>query len=105
MGHPFERIAHKSDLEELIKAVFGAHERAELLKLLDGAGIASAAVNDVAALSDHPQLDRATIGTPSGPVSIAMPPIRRGSTEAAIGPSPALDADGAAIRAEFGSRS
>ena len=99
------RIAHKSELEELIKTVFGAHERAELLKLLDGAGIASAAVNDVAALSDHPQLDRATIGTPSGPVSIAMPPIRRGSTEAAIGPSPALDADGAAIRAEFGSRS
>ena len=99
------RIAHKSELEELIKTVFGAHERAELLKLLDGAGIASAAVNDVASLSDHPQLDRATIGTPSGPVSIAMPPIRRGSTEAAIGPSPALDADGAAIRAEFGSRS
>ena len=99
------RIAHKSELEELIKTVFGAHERAELLKLLDGAGIASAAVNDVASLSDHPQLDRATIGTPTGPVSIAMPPIRRGSTEAAIGPSPALDADGAAIRAEFGSRS
>ena len=99
------RIAHKSELEELIKTVFGAHERDELLKLLDGAGIASAAVNDVASLSDHPQLDRATIGTPSGPVSIAMPPIRRGSTEAAIGPSPALDADGAAIRAEFGSRS
>ena len=99
------RIAHKSELEELIKTVFGAHERDELLKLLDGAGIASAAVNDVASLSDHQQLDRATIGTPSGPVSIAMPPIRRGSTEAAIGPSPALDADGAAIRAEFGSRS
>ncbi len=99
------RIQHKSALETLITTAFGSHDRAELLELLDAAGIASAAVNDVASLSDHPQLDRSTINTPSGPVSVAMPPIRRSGTEAALGPSPAFDADGAAIRAEFGSRS
>ncbi|MCW9041867.1 MAG: CoA transferase [Pseudopelagicola sp.] len=99
------RIAHKSELEAMIKNAFASHDRAKLLELLDGAGIASAAVNDVASLSDHPQLDRSTIGTPSGSVSVAMPPIRRSGPEAALGPSPSFDADGAAIRAEFGSRS
>lgn len=99
------RIQHKSEVEALIKTAFGAHDRAELLELLAAAGIASAAVNDVASLSDHPQLDRSTIGTPSGPISITMPPIRRSGTEVALGPSPAFDADGAAIRAEFGSGS
>lgn len=99
------RIQNKPALEALIKTVFGAHERAELLKLLDGAGIASAAVNDVASLSNHPQLDRSNIDTPSGSVSVAMPPIRRNGPEATLGPSPAFDADGTAIRAEFGPRS
>ncbi|EIE50993.1 CaiB/BaiF CoA transferase family protein [Salipiger aestuarii] len=99
------RINNKSALETLIATAFGAHDRAELLNLLDGAGIASAAVNDVAALSDHPQLDRSTIETPSGPISVAMPPIRRSNIETALGLSPAFDADGAAIRAEFGLRS
>lgn len=99
------RIQHRSELESLIKTVFGTHERAGLLQLLDSAGIASAAVNDVGSLSDHPQLDRSTIGTPSGPVSVAMPPIRRNGSEPALGPSPGFDADGAALRAEFGSHS
>ena len=99
------RIQHKSELEALIKTVFGTHERAGLLKLLDSAGIASAAVNDVGSLSDHPQLDRSTVGTPSGPVSVAMPPIRRNGSEPTLGPSPGSDADGTALRAEFGSHS
>jgi len=99
------RIQHKSELEALIKTVFGTHERAGLLKLLDSAGIASAAVNDVGSLSDHPQLDRSTVGTPSGPVSVAMPPIRRNGSEPTLGPSPGFDADGTALRAEFGSHS
>ncbi|WP_282127463.1 CaiB/BaiF CoA transferase family protein, partial [Roseobacter litoralis] len=78
------RIENKSELETLIKSVFGTYRRTELLKLLDSAGIASAAVNDVATLSQHPQLDRSTIATPSGPVSVTMPPIRRGGTGAAL---------------------
>ena len=96
------RIQNKSTLEALITTAFGSHDRPELLKLLDAAGIASAAVNDVASLSDHPQLDRSTINTPSGPVNVAMPPIRRSSTEPMLGASPAFDADGDTIRAEFG---
>lgn len=95
------RIRNKPALEALINAVFASHDRAEMQQRLDAAGIASGAVNDVAALSAHPQLDRAAIATPSGEIRIPAPPIRRSGGLAALGPSPALDADGAAIRAQF----
>ncbi|MFG6584207.1 CaiB/BaiF CoA transferase family protein [Sulfitobacter sp. 1A12779] len=96
------RIENKPALEELIKAVFASHDRTEMLKRLDAAGIASGAVNDVASLSDHPQLDRSLIGTPSGEINVPTPPIRRSLGETALGPCPAFDAEGEAIRAEFG---
>ena len=99
-----KRLDNKAELETLIKAVFASHDRAEMLKLLDAAGIASGAVNDVASLSVHPQLDRSTIGTPSGEIDVPTPPIRRSGGETTLAPSPALDAEGKAIRAEFGLR-
>jgi itaconate CoA-transferase len=102
--HNTARIENKTALETLIKAEFGAYDRAEMLKRLDMAGIASGAVNDVASLSGHPQLDRSSIGTPSGEINIPMPPIRRSGTVTDLGPSPAFDAEGQALRAEFGSR-
>ena len=86
----------------LIKTVFASHDRAEMLKRLDAAGIASGAVNDVATLSGHPQLDRSVIRTPSGEINVPTPPIRRSLGETALGPCPAFDAEGEAIRAEFG---
>ena len=96
------RIENKPALEVLIKAVFASHDRAEMLKRLDAAGIASGAVNDVATLSGHPQLDRSVIGTPSGEINVPTPPIRRSLGETALGPCPAFDAQGKALRAEFG---
>jgi crotonobetainyl-CoA:carnitine CoA-transferase CaiB-like acyl-CoA transferase len=98
------RIDNKPALEALIKTVFASHDRAEMLKLLDAAGIASGAVNDVASLSGHPQLDRSTIGTPSGEIKVPAPPIRRSLGETTLGACPAFDADGKAIRAEFDPR-
>ena len=96
------RIENKPALEVLIKDVFASHDRAEMLKRLDAAGIASGAVNDVATLSGHPQLDRSVIRTPSGEINVPTPPIRRSLGETALGPCPAFDAEGEAIRAEFG---
>ena len=98
------RIAHKPELEAFINAVFSAHDRREILKMLEVAGIANGAVNDVAALSAHPQLDRTTIETPSGDINLPAPPIRRGENDTTLGPCPALDGQGEAIRAEFGPR-
>ena len=95
------RINNKPALEALIRAVFASHDRAAMLKRLESAGIASGAVNDVASLSVHPQLDRSTIDTPSGEISLPMPPIRRSGGETTLGPSPVFDADGKAIRVEF----
>ncbi|MGC8203202.1 CaiB/BaiF CoA transferase family protein [Aliiroseovarius sp. PTFE2010] len=100
-----KRLANKGELEKVIKSVFASHDRPEILRLLDAAGIASGAVNDVASLSEHPQLDRSTISTPSGDINIPAPPIRRSAGDAALGPLPALDGEGEAIRAEFGTRS
>jgi len=99
------RLENKPALEVLIKAVFASLDRAEMLKRLDAAGIASGAVNDVAALSDHPQLDRSVIGTPSGEISVPTPPIRRCVGETTLRPCPAFDAQGKTLRAEFGPRS
>ena len=96
------RLENKAALETLIEADFTAHDRAEMLKRLDAAGIASGAVNDVASLSDHPQLDRSTIGTPSGEINVPAPPIRRSGGETKLGPCPAFDAEGQALRTEFG---
>jgi hypothetical protein len=62
-------------------------------------------VNDVATLSDHPQLDRSVIGTPSGEIKVPTPPIRRSVGETTLGPCPAFDAEGKALRAEFYPRS
>lgn len=98
------RLHHKQELEILINAVFSSHDRAEMLKRLDAAGIASGAVNDVASLSSHPQLDRSSVATPSGEINVPTPPIRRSGVETSLGPCPALDADGEAIRAEFAPR-
>ena len=99
------RLNNKPVLEALIKAEFAAHDRAEILKRLDAAGIASGAVNDVASLSNHPQLDRTDIGTPSGEINIPAPPIRRSIGKTKLGPCPAFDANGKSLRTEFGVRS
>jgi len=99
------RLENKPALEALIKAEFAAHDRAEILKRLDAAGIASGAVNDVASLSSHPQLDRTAIGTPSGEINIPAPPIRRSIGNTKLGPCPALDANGKSLRTEFAVRS
>jgi crotonobetainyl-CoA:carnitine CoA-transferase CaiB-like acyl-CoA transferase len=98
------RIDNKPALEALIKTVFASHDRVEMLKRLDAAGIAFGAVNDVASLSDHPQLDRSVISTPSGEINVPAPPIRRSVGETTLGPCHAFDADGKAIRAEFDPR-
>ena len=98
------RLLNKPALEALIKAVFASHDRAGMLKRLDAAGIAYGAVNDVASLSDHPQLDRSVISTPSGEINVPAPPIRRSVGETTLGPCPAFDADGKAIRTEFDPR-
>ena len=92
-------------LQPMIETAFAAYDRRDMLDLLAGAEIAYGAVNDVAALSEHPQLDRTAVTTSAGEFCLPAPPIRRSGRNTKLGPSPAFDADGAAIRAEFGESS
>lgn len=95
------RVANRPALDREIQSVFGRLTRAELAQRLIDAGIAYGAVNSVADLAAHPQLRRTAVATPSGPLDLVAPPARVAGDAAALGPVPALDQHGAAIRAEF----
>ncbi len=58
-------------------------------------------VNEVAGLSDHPQLRRVTVGAPSGPVELVAPPQRVTGEAVSLGSVPAPGEHTDAIRKEF----
>ncbi len=118
-GHP-ARLANRPVMDALIVDAFSKHDMESLAEALGAAGIAFGRLNDVAGLSQHPQLRRAAVETPAGPVEIVAPPARHaegvdgagpdgagrdGAAAAAsrpLRPVPALGEHSAAIRAEFG---
>lgn len=95
------RNRNRDVLQPVIESAFSALDRAQVLALLREADIASGAVNDIATLSGHPQLDRTLMQCPSGEISLPAPPIRRSGDTMPLGASPALGAHSAAIRREF----
>ena len=95
------RVANRPALDREIAAVFGALGREALIDRLRAAAIAYGALNSVADLERHPQLRRAEVATPGGPVALVAPPARVAGQVPALRPVPALDQHGAAIRAEF----
>lgn len=98
----FRRIEHRPVMDGLIAAAFAAEPHETMIERLDKAGIAYAMVNTPLDLADHPHLRRIEIATESGAVAVPAPPaVRRGSVPS-FGAVPAVDADGAAIRREFG---
>lgn len=95
------RVSNRPALDREIDAVFGKITRDEIVGRLQDAKIAYGAVNNVADFAAHPQLQKVEVETPEGTVVMIAPPARIDGADAALGPVPALDADGAAIRAEF----
>ncbi len=95
------RASNRTTLNAIIETAFATQSRAEMSEILDRAGIAHGAVNDIAALLHHPQLDRAIVATPSGEVSLPAPPIRRSGEAPTLGPSPAFGEHTQAIINEF----
>ena len=95
------RVTNRPALDREIDAVFGTLVRDEIVRRLLDAKIAHGAVNDVADFAAHPQLQKVEVGTPEGTVVIVAPPARIDGADAVLGPVPALDANGEAIRAEF----
>ncbi|PCH66978.1 MAG: carnitine dehydratase [Rhodobacteraceae bacterium] len=95
------RADNRHELDLIIETAFAAFNRTEMADILDRAGIARGAVNDVTALSKHPQLDRVAVGTPSGQVNLPAPPIRRSDETPGLGPSPEYGAHTKAALQEF----
>jgi crotonobetainyl-CoA:carnitine CoA-transferase CaiB-like acyl-CoA transferase len=96
-----ERVANREALDALVAAACRRHDYAGLIGLLQTAGIAFGAVNDVAGLSAHPHLRRTTVETPSGEARIPAPPALFAGEEAAAATVPALGQHTQAIRREF----
>lgn len=102
-----QRVKNRRDLDAEIAAVFGKHSRDELAAALKSAGIAFGRVNSVAEFSNHEQLRRRTVPTPSGPAQVVAPPVRRAGRQAEgpgeFGAVPALGQHSDALRREFSS--
>ncbi len=96
------RVAHRAELDAVIAPAFARYPRDTLAEMLEAAGIANGRVSEMEDLARHPQNRYVEVETPSGPVRLlARAEVVDGQTPLA-GPVPALDADGARLRREFG---
>jgi itaconate CoA-transferase len=73
-----DRVCHRAELEKIIEDCFVILNRSEVLRRLDDASIANGAVNDMAAVTDHPQLVArhrwVNVGSPVGEIRALIPP-------------------------------
>ncbi|PEQ11363.1 carnitine dehydratase [Novosphingobium sp. PC22D] len=98
------RCANRVMLDKAIGAALAPIDGAEFARRLDAARIAHGRLNGVDGLSSHPQLRRVEVDTPGGAAVIPAPPaVRNGDSRPTLGPVPAIGADTAALREEFGS--
>ena len=84
------RVRNRPETDAMVAAAFARLDKADAEAALLRADTAFASVNDMAALSAHPQLRRITVGSPAGPVSFPAPaPIFVGE-QRSYGPVPAI---------------
>ncbi|MFE7962353.1 CaiB/BaiF CoA transferase family protein [Streptomyces cellulosae] len=89
-----DRVAHRDELNAIVAERCARDDAEELLKALEGIGIACAGVNDVEAFLDHPVLaarDRwREIGVPGGTAEALLPPADLAGIPARMDPVPAV---------------
>jgi crotonobetainyl-CoA:carnitine CoA-transferase CaiB-like acyl-CoA transferase len=104
-GNP-SRAANRAALTAIIEDFFADKTTAEVVALLDRAGIANGRMNQPIDVWNHEQLaarDRwREVATPAGPIRALLPPMDFADVEAVMGPVPALGADTDAVLAELG---
>ncbi len=98
------RVANREKLREEILDIFAQQERSVLTQKLLAARIAFGALNSVADLIEHPQLERTEVQSESGPVSLISSPIKFAGVEEQYGPIPALGEHNERLREEFGGK-
>ncbi len=100
------RLENRAVLEGLIERRFSGLAQAQLIEMLDRAGIANGAVNDVPTVAKHPQLEArgrwGTVDTPLGQIPALLPPHNLAGVVSHMGRVPALGEHTAEILAELG---
>jgi itaconate CoA-transferase len=100
------RTSARQELRELIVAAFATMSAEQVVARLDAAQIANAAVNTMAEVWAHPQLQArgrwVEIETPAGLVPALLPPGLRDASDARMDAVPALGQHSAALLAELG---
>ena len=95
------RVADRPELDAAVGAFFAKLDRAQATERLRRARIAFGSLNSVADLSEHSQLCRITIDTPTGPVNAVAPPPRWAGETFQPRPVPAIGQHTEALRREF----
>jgi crotonobetainyl-CoA:carnitine CoA-transferase CaiB-like acyl-CoA transferase len=100
------RLRNRAPLESLIEERFGAYSRSQVAGWLRQADIATADLNDVQAVADHPQLAArhrwTPLESPGGTISALIPPHNLQGVVPRMGAVPALGQHTAEILDELG---
>jgi crotonobetainyl-CoA:carnitine CoA-transferase CaiB-like acyl-CoA transferase len=100
------RLTNRAQLEALIEDRFRAYTRAEVMALLAAAALATATVNDIPAVANHPQLAArgrwTRVASPSGEIPALVPPHNLMSAPPRMGAVPALGEHTNAVLTELG---
>ncbi len=67
------RVRHRAETDRVVAEAIGRIDKATLVARLTGADLAFAELNDMEALSRHPQLHRIEVETEAGPVAYPAP--------------------------------
>ena len=96
------RCNNRPALDAQIDEVFNSLDREQVIRRLQKGQVAFGSLNSVEDLSEHPQLRRVQVNTPSGAVQLVCPPaLCVGEDAMQLGQVPALGEHSDAIRDEF----
>ena len=104
-----KRVSQRTELEKTIEQYLGTLTRSDVVARLDAAKIANGEINDVAAVTRHPQLSArqrwVNVQSPVGEIPALIPPHNLQSAPSQMRPVPALGEHSQEILAELGFRS
>ena len=104
--HNESRVNHRETLKQEIDAVFQTLSKQDMVDRLENAKVAFGLLNQVSDLSQHPQLRRTLVQSPSGPVNEVASPIQFVDQHGAVKPDhwgdvPSVGQHSDDIRKEF----